>query len=403
MKAKDLSRRKFMAISVAGVGILSSLNSIKGKEAPIQGFDQTQTEIDGKMVWKPFTDRKIKVGIVGYGACGFGAAFGYQNHPNVDVVAVSDLFSDRCAKLAELCRCKKTYPSLEEMVKDDSIEAIYLATDAPNHVNHVLKVLEKGKHVVCAVPALWGNLEDAERLLEAVKKSGKIYALNETSAFRDNVYAARKIYQAGGFGKMVFTEGEYYHYFPTPFNSYLGWRVGLPPQWYPTHSNAFYTCVTGGRFTEVTCFGHKSSIDQFQPQNNPYKNQFGSEIALFRSSEGGAARMAVCWDTPGNGAEAGRNRGELGSFDNQFFGNEEGMKIVNNLNLKKPALPPGMDAGGHGGSHAFLTVDFIDAILRNRKPCVDIITALNTTIPGVIAHLSALKDGETMKIPSYKI
>ena len=37
----------------------------------------------------------IRVGIVGYGACRFGAAFGFQDHPNVEVVAVSDLFPDR--------------------------------------------------------------------------------------------------------------------------------------------------------------------------------------------------------------------------------------------------------------------------------------------------------------------
>ena len=394
-----------MAYSAAGIGLLASMQSLTGQETPqVEGFNETKTDIDTSQVWEPVSDRKIRVGIVGYGACQFGALFGYQDHPNVDIVAVSDLFPDRCAKLAHSCRCEKTYPSLEELVKDDSIEAVYVATDAPSHVDHVLKVLEKGKHVICAVPALWGKLEDAERLLEAVKKSGKIYALNETSAFHDPLYASRKIYEAGGFGKMVYTEGEYYHYFSTPFPSYQGWRVGLPPQWYPTHSNAYYTCVTGGSFIEVSCMGHRCSLEHFRPENNPWRNPFGSEVALYRTNEGGMARMAVCWDTPGSETlSAGRNRGELGSYRDAYFGNEQGKKIVQNLKLKKPALPPGMNPGGHGGSHGFLTVDFIDAILRNRKPCVDIIKALNTTVPGVVAHLSALKDGESLKIPQFKL
>ena len=59
--------------------------------------------------------------------------FSLQDHPNVEVVAVSDLFPDRCQALAKACRCEKTYPSLEEMVKDDKIEAIFVATDAPSH------------------------------------------------------------------------------------------------------------------------------------------------------------------------------------------------------------------------------------------------------------------------------
>jgi hypothetical protein len=44
-----------------------------------------------------------------------------------------------------------------------------------------------------------------------------------------------------------------------------------------------------------------------------------------------------------------------------------------------------------------------DAILRNRKPRVDVIDALNMTVPGYYAHLSSMKDGETMKIPQYSL
>ena len=66
-----------------------------------------------------------------------------------------------------------------------------------------------------------------------------------------------KVYNAGGFGKLVYSEGEYYHYSAEQLDSYKGWRVGLPPQYYPTHSNAYYVCVSGGSFTEVSCMGMK--------------------------------------------------------------------------------------------------------------------------------------------------
>jgi len=57
--------------------------------------------------------------------------------------------------------------------------------------------------------------------------------------------------------------------------------------------------------------------------------------------------------------------------------------------------------GGHGGSHGYLGDDFIDAILGGRKPKVDVIDALNMTVPGYYAHLSSIKDGETLKIPQF--
>ena len=71
------------------------------------------------------------------------------------------------------------------------------------------------------------------------------------------------------------------------------------------------------------------------------------------------------------------------------------------LNLAKPQLPPGMDGGGHGGSHGYLTDEFVAALLEDRTPLVNIAWALNMTASGIVAHQSALKDGELMKVPKF--
>ena len=47
--------------------------------------------------------------------------------------------------------------------------------------------------------------------------------------------------------------------------------------------------------------------------------------------------------------------------------------------------------------------EFVDAILRDRKPRVDVAQALNMTVAGIVAHQSALKGGELMKIPQYTL
>lgn len=391
---ESFSRRVFLGGAIAGMGMAAAA----AEEKPIQGFEDTQSNTDKTREWQPVSDRKVRVGIVGYGVCKFGAAFDFQNHPNVEIVAVSDLIPERCAELAQQCRCAKTYPSLEELVKDTAIEAVFVATDAPSHARHCMDVLKHGKHVASAVPAAFGSLEEADALYEAVKSSGLNYMMFETSSFHDDCYAMRTIYNAGGFGKMVYSEGEYYHYMEQPLDSYKGWRIGLPPQWYPTHSNAYYTCVTGGSFTEVSCMGIPSLIEHLKPANNVYANPFGTEIALFRTSEGGMARMAVSWDSPGFGGEMGRVRGQKGSL----YGKYDGLADVSGLNLAKPPLPPAMSAGGHGGSHGYLSNEFITSILEGRAPLVNIAWALNMTVAGIVAHQSAVKDGELMKIPQYE-
>jgi predicted dehydrogenase len=381
-----------------GAAAAAFARTAQSQERVIQGFEKAPTEPNTAKGWTPVSDRKIRVGLVGYGVCKFAAAFGFQDHPNVEVVAVSDLIPDRCAGLAKAARCDKTYPSLEELVKDDRIEAVFVATDAPSHARHCIEVLKHGKHVASAVPAVFGSLEDAHKLFDAVKSSGLRYMMFETSCFHEDLYGMRQVYHAGGLGKLLYSEGEYFHYMATPIDSYKGWRIGLPPQWYPTHSNAYYVGVTGGSFTEVSCLGMPSRIEHLQPANNPYRNSFGTEIALFRTSEGGMSRMGVSWDSPGAGGEMGRIRGQKGSYYGKYEGLEQELP-----DIKRPPLPPGVDPGSHGGSHGYLMNEFVTAILQDRKPLVDIAQALNMTVAGIVAHESALQGGELKKIPQFKI
>jgi len=407
-EGSGISRRGFLE-GVGGAGAFLGMAGWAGHgaaaEVPgdadgnvIPGFEKNQDDPNAARGWEPFSDRKVRVGIAGFGCCSFGAQFGFQNHPNVEVAAVTDLDPARCAGLAKACGCGKTYPSCEEMIKDDTIEAVFIATDAPSHARLAVAALEHGKHVASAVPAVFGSLEDADRLMQAVRKSGLKYMMFETSYFHADLYAWRQRYKAGAFGKIIYSEGEYFHYFGKPLGGYNpktgkvdtnGWRKGLPPQWYPTHSNAYHIGITGGSFTEVSCMGMPSIVPHLRPENNEYQNRFGSEIALFRTNDGGMSRMAVCWDIPTHGGERGR-----------IYGQKNGNPRVDTT---KPPLPPGMGAGGHGGSHGHLTCEFIDAILRDRKPWVDAAQALNMSVAGIVAHQSALKDGELLKIPQFEL
>ena len=406
-KMTGLSRRGFIQ-GIGGAGALLGLaGKSMGAEAPrdadgniIPGFEKIKEDPNASKGWKDLPNRKVKVGIAGYGLCRFGGAFFYQNHPNVEVVAATDLDPGRCAGLARAVGAKKTYTSCEEMIaKDKEIEAVYIATDAPTHAKLAVMGLNHGKHVCSAVPAVFGFQaeEEAEELFEAVKKSGLKYAMNETSTFHADLWDKRTQYQAGALGKIIYSEGEYYHDFgPNGLPGYNpksgnidvnGWRRGLPPMWYPTHSNAYYVSITGGRFTEVSCLGTPGLYNEHK--ENQWKNPFGTEVGMFKTSEGGISRMAVSWDMKNAHGEKGRVYGQ---------------KPHNpSINGARPALPPGVGAGGHGGSHGQLTNDFITSILLDREPTVNIGDALNMTMAGVIAHKSALKDGEWMKIPQYEL
>ena len=291
-----LSRRQFVAASALAAGVALA-GPARSEEEVIKGFDQTKTDVDKTSVWKPFSDRKVRVGIVGHGVCQFGLQFDLQHHPNVELVAVSDLIPERCADMARMAKCSKTYPSLEEMVKDSRIEAIFCATDAPGHARHAILCMEHGKHVATAVPAFYGDIEDAGKLLECCKKNkGLTYAMFETSAFHDDLFAMAKLYAAGVFGNLVYSEGEYCHpqVLGTPaLGSYKDWRKNGCPMWYPTHATAYYVCVTHKSLVSVSCQG-TTPFDPAQRIPNANGNVFNSEAGLFRTAEGGLSRMMVC-------------------------------------------------------------------------------------------------------------
>jgi len=399
--ADDFSRRGFLygASAAMGAGVCSALGDVPkdADGAVIPGFEREQRG-DGREA-PLVSDRKIRVGIAGYGLCKFGAAWQFQDHPNVEVIASSDLDGGRGAALAKAVGSKKQYPSCEAMIKDQEIEAVFIATDAPSHARLAIAALRHDKHVASAVPAVFGFKaeQDAQQLLEAVERSGKKYCMFETSSYHAPVYRYRAQYRAGALGKLVYSEGEYYHYAASTLGGYNpsngkidgnGWRRGLVPMWYPTHSTAFYVTPSGGRLTEVSCLGMPSLHAEFQPGANAYENRFGTEIALFKTSEGGMARMAVSWDMPSAQGEMGR-----------VFGQKRAAKNV--PGESRPPLPKGINPGHHGGSHGHTTHDFIKSILLDLKPYVDIGDALNMTMAGVIAHRSALKDGEWMKVPQY--
>ncbi len=419
-RQSGLSRRTFMP-TVGGLGVALGAAGMAGSAAALErgadgrillprdddgkvisGFEQTKKGVSywGEG-WEPVSDRKVKVGIAGYGLTKFGATWFYQNHPNVEVVAATDLDPKRCAELATSVGAKKTYPSCEEMIKDKSIEAIYIATDAPSHARLAIMALNHGKHVCSAVPAVFGfeAVEEADELFDAVKRSGMKYMLNETSTFHADCYAARLQYQSGAPGKIIYSEGEYYHDFgPRGLGSFnpetgkideYGWRRGLVPMWYPTHSTAYYVSVTGGRLTEVSALGTKGVYKQFKPQNNPYRNPFGTQVGLFKTSEGGMSRMAVSWDMKNAHGEKGRVYPER-RYDSK-------------VKTARPPLPPGANGPHHHASHGYLTNNFIESILLDNQPIVGIGDALNMTLAGVVAHQSALKDGEWMNIPQYDL
>ncbi len=372
----------------------------------------------------PASDKKVRLAIMGGG---FGASFQFHEHPNCEVAAVTDLRADRRQRLRDTYGCDNVYNSLEDLLRAESnLDALAVFSGAPDHYRHARLAMERGLDVISAVPACM-TLDEAEKLKEVKERTGKRYMMAETSYYRQQTIYARELHRKQGFGELFYSELEYYHdrgdldklvtdtstryYNPDGSKS---WRWGLAPQHYPTHSLGFLVGVTGERITRVSCLGWGTKHPVLE--DNRYGNPFWNECALMQTNQGHMTRCNIFWLVSGH-AERAQWFGEKGSLHMSNHGLNPDTWVERSRVLDRSPnaervdvprywetdmLPPKMrHSSGHGGSHTFLSAEFINALIEEREPAIDVYEALAMTVPGIAAHQSALTGGEQLKVPDF--
>lgn len=368
-------------------------------------------------------DRVVRIGIVGGN---FGSTFQWHLHPNCRVTAVCDIRPDRLRALSEVYRCDARYASFHEFLKHRDLDAVGVFTPAPLHVWMATEAMKAGKHVISAVPAGMSE-EELARLLDSVKRTGMKYMMAETSYYRPEIITCREWARAGRFGTIFHSEAEYHHEGLLPLmydeRGFPTWRYGFPPMHYPTHSTGMVVPVTGERLVEVQAIGWGDRHEILQ--TNPYGNPFWNTTGFFKTSGGHSARISVFWHVAAGGTERGHFYGDRLSYimarpegsPNTVIEIRKDGRVVLDANgypegdvkieaYRQPdhweRLPAALRVpSGHGGSHTFLTHEFVSALIEDRQPAVNVWEAIAYTLPGIVAHRSALRGGEALKIPDY--
>jgi predicted dehydrogenase len=367
--------------------------------------------------------KPVKIGIVGGR---FGSAFQWHLDPECQVAAVCDIQPTALQRLLEVYRCPNTYKTFREMLRRPGLDAVGVFTPAPLHVWMAVESMKAGKHVISAVPAGM-SVEELERLLDTVKKTGMKYMMAETSFYRPEIITCREWARAGKFGTIFYSEAEYHHEgllslmfddrgLPT-------WRHGFPPMHYPTHSVGMVVPVTGERLVEVEAVGWGDGHEILQ--TNRYGNPFWNTTGFFKTSGGHSTRISVFWHVAAGGAERAQFYGDRLSYlmarpekspNTVIRISKNGQTVLDSNGYPEgkvaieafsqpdyfERLPEPMRVKtGHGNSHTFLTHEFIRSIVEDRHPAVNVWEAIAYTLPGIIAHKSALHGGEPLKIKDY--
>ncbi len=374
--------------------------------------------------------KKLHVALVGLG---FGGAFApiYKEHPNVGKLTLFDTNPAVLKNTSDYIGGADCAGSFDEILSDPSVDAVHLVTPIPLHADQTVAVLEAGKHCACTVP-MATSLEDIRRIVKAKRKSGKNYMMMETTLYTYQYFYAKRMKEAGEFGKIQFFRGSHYQ-------DMAGWPdywMGLPPFWYGTHAIGPMVGLSDSRICRVNCFGSGTMAEWMVRR---YGNPYPVETAIFEFENGlkGEATRSLFetarlyqegmhvlgseksfewgfadWDAPiitTLGAPVdGRGRpttAETVPMPNYYEDLPEELwhfTVGGNYDPLNPQDSLKMGAGaGHHGAHAHLVHEFVMSCVEERKPWIDEHLGGNITAAGICAHESALRNGEPVIVPKF--
>lgn len=360
-------------------------------------------------------DRIVKLGVVGLRR-GLQVVSEIVGDENVQIRAICDKNPERLEEARRyfveerglkdvLC-----FEKLEDILASD-IDAVYIATDATLHTPQAIQALNAGKHVISEIPAM-DSVEEAKQLKAAVKAHPELkYMVGENCCYWAFIQAWKEMFDNGQFGEAVYAEGEYLHAADVTKlkeADYLSnhWRKSYNAIKYLTHNLGPLLYIMDDRCVSVTCL-------EPDIRYNPYKTGKECGVALFKTAKGAVIRILINFGSyvgfdhnfslmgtrgyvatdrvePLNTAESYAKLASIpGSFEKM-------------INIPVTLKNPGEAEGGHGGADAKMMRAFVQCIIDDTNPPLDVDLGIQMSIPGIYAHESALQGGMPIEIPEIE-
>lgn len=355
---------------------------------------------------------KFKIGLVGIGR---GTAYGrvFANNPKTEVVAICDtneVSLDKSGKDFKLPD-NRLFKKYDEFINADFDIAV-IGTPIPYHAEQVVKALQNNKHVLSEVTAA-DTIKGCEQIVEAVKKSKMKYMLAENCNYMHFVRQWKEMIDAGKIGKIIYAEAEYVHEIRDLIldsgTKEMKWRAQRAPIHYCSHSVGPILYLMDDYIIRCTCMGKDVNIIP-----NVGVGAIDVQVALFETSRGVIIKVlrssvlsrkpALChyelYGTKGfieNGLEEYDNEGYT------YFEDQDEISKPMTCSSSDPDAPKEALLGGHGTSEYYIVRDFIRSIESDTTPPIDVIRAMDMTVPGIIAHEAAMKGNIWLDVPRLGI
>lgn len=362
--------------------------------------------------------KKIKIGVLG-GYRGTGMINYCKIANNAEIVAICDKNEQVIKKQQELCPNESItyYRDFEEFLKHDSLDAVVLANYATEHVPFALKCLAAGKHVFSEVLPCQ-NMKEAVELVEAVEKSGLVYAYGENFCYMPAPYEMRRLYKEGKIGEFEYGECEYIHnctpiWHSITYGERNHWRNNVSANFYCTHSIGPIIHITGLRPVRVTGFEGKRNERNLEVGCKT--GQFGIEMVelenggIIKSIHGNLYVNSHWYSIYGSKGRMESAREDTKNHDiHMLYVNADdysGQYADKPVEAYMPKMPCDEISQhfGHGGGDFYSMYNFVKKILGDETAdIIDVYEALDMGLPGLFAYRSVLNGGVPIEIPNLR-
>jgi len=345
----------------------------------------------------------LKVGVVGLGR-GMSLLRTFALHKDVQIAAVCDIDEDRAVNVKKEMGLEAAYADYEQFLSHD-MDIVVVATPLPFHVSQSIAALESDKHVLSEVP-IANSIEECESLAKAVKKSKRKYMFAENCNYIYFVEKWREMVADGKIGNPIYAEAEYVHDcrgLMRDSEGNLAWRASMPPIYYCTHSLGPILSVINDRC--VSAVGMNTGVNVA-----PDLGAIDMEVGLFRTESGAVIKILCGFSVERRpalhfysiyGTEGCLETVRGADKTAAYFKGSGGMTELP-YTRSHPKAPDSATIGGHGTCEYFMVKAFIESIVNDTRPPIDVYEGLDYGLPGLCAHISAQQGGKVVNIPDFR-
>ena len=144
----------------------------------------------------------LNIGVIGLGM-GRSHIEHFQTHPDARVVAVADTNQTLLEERAEEFKIPQTYQDYHEMLAQEELDIVSIATPNSLHLPMTLAAFEAGCHVLCEKPMAL-NAKQGKQMLEAAEQARKRLMINFSFRFTPQSLALKHQVDAGVFGDIYY-------------------------------------------------------------------------------------------------------------------------------------------------------------------------------------------------------